>query len=66
MHFDNFRTGRTFANQDQAKTAFVNFIKFQAPNFYADLCYVGKSALIRMGLISIKMNKYSMRYYSLK
>ena len=35
-HFDNFLTGRTFANQDQAKTAFVNFIESRAPNFYAD------------------------------
>ena len=31
-----------------------------------DLYYVGKSALIRMALISIKLNKYSLRYYSLK
>ena len=30
-----------------------------------DLCYVDKSALIRMALISIKLNKYSLRYYSL-
>ena len=35
-HFDNFFTGRTFANQDQAKTAFVDFIESRAPNFYAD------------------------------
>lgn len=35
-HFDNFLTGRTFANQDQAKTAFVDFIESRAPNFYAD------------------------------
>ena len=31
-----------------------------------DLCYVGTSALIQMALISIKLNKYSLRYYSLK
>ena len=35
-HFDNFLTGRTFANQDQAKTAFADFIEFRALNFYAD------------------------------
>ena len=31
-----------------------------------DSCYVGNSALIRMALNSIKLNKYSLRYYSLK
>ena len=31
-----------------------------------DLYYVGKSALIRMAPISIKLNKYSLRYDSLK
>ena len=35
-HFDNFLTGRTFANQEQTKTAFVDFIEFRALNFYAD------------------------------
>lgn len=35
-HFDNFLTGRTFANQDQAKMAFVDFIESRAPNFFAD------------------------------
>ena len=33
-HFDNFLTGRIFANQVQAKTAFVDFS--QASNFYDD------------------------------
>ena len=31
-----------------------------------DLCYVGKSALIRMAFISIELIKYSLRYYCLK
>ena len=35
-NFDNFLTGRTFANQNQAKTAIVDFIESWAPNFYAD------------------------------
>ena len=35
-HFDIFLTGKTFANQDQAKTAFADFIESRAPNFYAD------------------------------
>ena len=35
-HFDNFLSRRTFANQDQTKTAFVNFIESRALNFYAD------------------------------
>lgn len=35
-HFDNFLTGRTFANHDQAKTAFEEFIESREPSFYAD------------------------------
>ena len=35
-HLDNFLTCRTFANQDQAKMAFVDFIEYRAPNFFAD------------------------------
>ena len=35
------------------------------PSELIDLCYVGKSAPIRMTIISIKLNKYSLRYYSL-
>ena len=35
-HFDNFLTGRSFANQDLAKMAFVDFIESRAPNFYAN------------------------------
>ena len=35
-HFDNFLTGETFSNQDQAKTPFVDIIESRAPNFYAD------------------------------
>ena len=35
-HFDNFLTGKTFANQDQTKTAFVDFIESRTPNYYAD------------------------------
>ena len=33
----NFLTDRTFANQDQAKTPFVDFIESRAPNFYGDV-----------------------------
>ena len=69
-HFDNFLIGRTFTNQDWAEMAFVDLIESRAPNFYADginrLCYFGKSALIRMALSSIKLNKFLLRYYSLK
>ena len=36
------------------------------PTELIDLYYVDKSALIRMSFISIKLNKYSLRYYSLK
>ena len=57
-HFDNFLTSRTFANQNRAKTTFVDFIKSEHPIFMPteliDLCYVGKGALIQMALISIK------------
>ena len=35
-HFDNFLKGRIFANQDQAKTAFVDFIESREPNFYQE------------------------------
>lgn len=35
-HFDNFLTGKTFTNPDQAKTAFVDFIESRGPAFYAD------------------------------
>ena len=53
-HFDNFLTGRNFANQ--AKTDFVDFIESPIfmPTELIDLCYVGKSVLIRMALFSIK------------
>ena len=34
------------------------------PTELIDSCYVGKSALIRMAPIPIKLNKYSLRYYS--
>ena len=36
------------------------------PTELIDLCYVDKTALIRMTLISIKLIKFSLRYYSLK
>ena len=69
-HFDNFLTGRTFANQDQAKTASSTFSNPEhsiiLPTKLIDLCYAGESALIQMALISIKLNEYSLRYYSLK
>ena len=35
-HFDNFLIGRIFVNQDQAKTAFVDFLESRGPNFYQD------------------------------
>ena len=36
------------------------------PTEVIDLCYVNRSAQVRMALISIELNKYSLRYYSLK
>ena len=36
------------------------------PTDLIDLCDVGKGAPIQMTRISIKLNKYSLRYYSLK
>ena len=54
-HFDNFLTGKIFANQDQARTSFVDFIESRASNFYGD-------GINR----PIKLNKYSLRHYSLK
>ena len=66
-HFDNFLTGRTFTNQDRQKRPSSNpGHPIFTPTELFDLCYVGKSALIRMVLISIKLNKYSLKYYSLK
>ena len=69
-HFDNFLTGRTFSSQDQAKTTFVDFIESRAPNFYADemnrLVLRWQKCTDSKGTYLIKLNKYSLRYYSLK
>ncbi|CAH2085689.1 unnamed protein product [Euphydryas editha] len=35
--FDNFLTSGTFANQDLAKTAAIDFIESRTPNFYGDI-----------------------------
>ena len=36
------------------------------PTELIDSSYIGKSALIQMAIISITLNKYSLRYNSLK
>lgn len=66
--FDNFLTGRTFANQDQTKTAFLDFIESRAPDFYAEginrLVLRWQKCTESNSAYSIKLNKYSMRCYS--
>nr|XP_023017110.1 histone-lysine N-methyltransferase SETMAR-like [Leptinotarsa decemlineata] len=69
-HFDNFLTDRTIANKYQAKRLSSTSSNTEHAIFMLkeliDLCYVGKSVLNRMAPILIELNKYSLRYYSLR
>ena len=64
-YFDNFLTGRIRQKRPSSTSSNPEPPIFMSTELI-DLCFVGKSALIQIALISIKLNKYSLRYYSLK
>ena len=61
MHFCQRNTSRLISS-----TSSNPEYSIVMPTELIDFCYVGKNALIRMALISIKLNKYLLIYYILK
>lgn len=70
QHFNNFLTGVTSANQYKEKpsssTSSNPKQSIFMPTKLIDLCCVNKSAIIKLPANSIKINKYSLRYYRLE